>query len=147
MTVLALFTQKQPGSKPDPQHEVVLIKGGGIQSDIHEHRKTRSVVLMSTADLNQLGLNPGDLREQITVDTENLMGLEAGTQIDINGNILEIDGDCEPCTHIGELLGVEDREAFRQTLLGHRGKLARVIHTNGSAKISIGDPVIVNTNS
>ena len=56
---------------------------------------------MSTADLTELELNPGDLREQITVDMPELMQLEVGNQIDINGNILEIDGDCEPCTHIG----------------------------------------------
>ena len=147
MTVIALFTQTQAGSKPDPQREVILVSGGGIQSDIHEHRRTRSVVLMSTADLTKLELNPGDLREQITVDMPELMELEVGSQIDISGNILEIDGDCDPCTHIGDLLAIEDKEAFREALLGHRGKLARVIHTTESAKISIGDPVMVNTNS
>ena len=147
MTVIALFTQTQAGSKPDPQREVILVSGGGIQSDIHEHRKTRSVVLMSTADLTKLELHPGDLREQITVDIPELMQLEVGSQIDINGNILEIDGDCDPCTHIGDLLEIEDKEAFRETLIGHRGKLARVIHTTESARISIGDPVTVNTNS
>jgi MOSC domain-containing protein YiiM len=45
---------------------------------------------------------------------------------------------CEPCTHIGEHVGAEDPEALRQTLVGRRGMLARVV---GEGAIRRDDPV------
>ena len=55
------------------------------------------------------------------------MSLKDGTTIKIGDVDIRIDGDCDPCVHIGELLGIQDREAFRESLVGHRGKLATVL--------------------
>jgi MOSC domain-containing protein YiiM len=87
-------------------------------------------------DIDRLGLNPGDLREQITLDLPELMSLTNGTTLKIGAVEIRINGDCDPCVHIGELLDVEDREAFRKSLLGHRGKLATVL---SGGIVDIGD--------
>ena len=136
MTVKHLFTQAAHGVSPEPAQQLELVVGGGAKGDQHEHRKTRSLVIMSLFDINKLGLNPGDLREQVTLDLPELMSLKDGTTIKIGTVDIRIDGDCDPCVHIGELLGVQDREAFRQSLLGHRGKLATVLN---AGIITIGD--------
>ena len=136
MTVKHLFTQTAHGTPPTPSVKLELVMGGGAKGDQHEHRKTRALVLVSMFDIDQIGLNPGDLREQITLDLPELMSLKDGTTIKIGVVEVRVDGDCDPCTHIGELLGVEDREAFRKSLLGHRGKLATVL--NGGI-VAIGD--------
>jgi|TARA_B110001454_G_scaffold193838_1_gene194968 MOSC domain-containing protein YiiM len=129
MTVKHLFTQPAHGVSPEPAEQLELVMGGGAKGDQHEHRKTRALVIMSLSDVNLLGLKPGDLREQITLDLPELMSLKDGTLIKIGGVEIRIDGDCDPCVHIGELLGIEDREAFRNNLLGHRGKLATVLNS------------------
>ena len=64
------------------------------------------------------------------------MSLEDGTTVKIGEVDIRIDGNCDPCVHIGELLGVQDREAFRESLVGHRGKLGTVLN---SGTIAIGD--------
>ncbi len=136
MTVTHLFIQTAHGTPPKPSDKLELITGGGAKGDQHEHRKTRALVLMSMFDIDRLGLNPGDLREQITLDLPELMSLTNGTTLKIGAVEIRINGDCDPCAHIGELLDVEDREAFRKSLLGHRGKLATVL--NGGI-VDIGD--------
>ena len=136
MTVKHLFTQTAHGTPPKPSEKLQLVMGGGAKGDQHEHRETRALVLTSMFDIERLGLNPGDLREQITLELPELMSLKDGTTIKIGAVEVRIDGDCDPCTHIGELLGVEDREAFRKSLLGYRGKLATVL--NGGI-VAIGD--------
>ncbi len=50
-------------------------------------------------------------------------------------------GPCEPCTHIGEMLGLADREAFRESLVGRRGALCTVVAVDGPARV--GDAVEV----
>lgn len=136
MTVKHLFTQAAHGVSPEPAEQLELVMGGGAKGDQHEHRKTRALVLMSLFDIEQLGLNPGDLREQITLDLPELMSLEDGTTVKIGEVDIRIDGNCDPCVHIGELLGVQNREAFRESLVGHRGKLGTVLN---SGTIAIGD--------
>jgi MOSC domain-containing protein YiiM len=101
----------------------------GLEGDRHAGREEgkRQVLLVEAGDLRELGLSPGDLREQVTVDLPGLMGLARGIRLRVGQAVLELTGVCEPCTHIGEHVGVEDGEAFRQTLVGRRGMLARVV--------------------
>jgi MOSC domain-containing protein YiiM len=70
------------------------------------------------------------------------MGLEAGTRLHIGPAVLEITKPCDPCTHIGEHVGVGDLEAFRDRLRGRRGMLGRVVEADGEP-IRVGDPVEV----
>jgi hypothetical protein len=46
---------------------VTAVEGKGIEGDWHFHRGNRAVLLMDQADLQDLDLRPGDLREQITL--------------------------------------------------------------------------------
>lgn len=118
------------------------IHGGGLEGDWHSKRGGRALLLMDAGDLRDLDLSPGDLREQITVDLPGLMGVEAGTRLRVGPAVLEITKPCDPCTHIGEHVGVGDVEAFRDRLRGRRGMLARFVEADGD-RIKVGDPVEV----
>jgi MOSC domain-containing protein YiiM len=98
---------------------------------------------MDARDLRDLGLSPGDLREQITIDLPGLMELPAGARLRVGRAVLEITKPCEPCTHIGEHVGVGDVEAFRDHLRGRRGMLARFLEVDAASVIRMGDPVEV----
>jgi MOSC domain-containing protein YiiM len=112
----------------------------GLAGDRHAGREggKRQVLLTDAGDLDDLGLRPGDLREQVTVELPGLMSLAAGTRLRLGEAVLELTGRCEPCTHVGEHAGVDDVEAFRRRLIGRRGMLARVLEPG---PIRVGDPV------
>jgi MOSC domain-containing protein YiiM len=131
------------GQRPRPVSEAVAVPGRGLDEDLHGKTREdgkRQVLLMDTETLDALGLSPGDLRDQITLDLPGLQGLPEGTKLRVGQAELELTGPCEPCTHIGELLGKVDREAFRGSLVGRRGVLARVVAVTGDGRIRVGDP-------
>jgi MOSC domain-containing protein YiiM len=123
---------------------VVAVEGKGIEGDWHFHRRDRAVLLMDQGDLRDLDLRAGDLREQIMLDLEDLMLLPPGTTLRMGDVTLELTKVCAPCTHIGEHVGVEDVEDFRDRLQGRRGMLARVVSVEGRGRIRVGDRVDVH---
>ncbi|MDP9274854.1 MAG: MOSC domain-containing protein [Chloroflexota bacterium] len=138
--VVSLHIRAEKHGAPTPVAEVLGRVGGGLEGDVHAHRSSRAVLVIDRATLDALRLTPGDLREEITtVGLPDVTNLPADSELRIGGATLRVNGPCEPCTHIGELLGVPDREAFRQSLVGRRGALCTVSAVSGP--IRVGDPV------
>jgi MOSC domain-containing protein YiiM len=144
--VVSLQLLEAHGRHPRPVSEVVALLGRGLEGDIHGKGRDdgrRQVLLMDTESLEALGLSPGDLRDQITLDLPGLQRLPVGTRLRVGQAELELTGPCEPCTHIGELLGREDRQGFRELLEGRRGVMARVVAVTAAGRIQVGEPVEV----
>ncbi|TMC46727.1 MAG: hypothetical protein E6J23_01920 [Chloroflexi bacterium] len=140
--MISLHVRTEKHGTPIPVAEAIGRVGGGIEGDVHAHRETRAVLVVDRSALDALGLKPGDLREEITTDgLPDVTNLPVDTELRIGAATLRVNGPCEPCTHIGELLGVPDPEAFRQSLLGRRGALCTVVTV--TAPIHVGDPVEV----
>ena len=138
--VISLHVRTEKHGIPTPVAEVVGRVGGGLDGDMHAHRTSRAVLVADRATLDALHLAPGDLREEITIEgLPDVTNLPIDSEVRIGGVTLRVNGPCEPCTHIGELLGVPDREVFRQSLLGRRGALCTVSAVSGP--IRVGDPV------
>jgi MOSC domain-containing protein YiiM len=138
--VISLHVRTEKHGMPRPVAEVVGRVGAGLEGDIHAHRTSRAVLVVDRATLDALRLAPGDLREEITIEgLPDVTNLPVDTELRIGGVTLRINGPCEPCTHIGELLGVPDREEFRLSLVGRRGALCTVSAVSGP--IRVGDPV------
>ncbi|CAN5141522.1 hypothetical protein BH18CHL2_BH18CHL2_04550 [soil metagenome] len=117
------------------------LAGGGLVGDSHEGRAKRAVLVLDRSTLDDLGLGPGDLREQITVEgLREVTSLAEGTELRIGGLGLRVNGPCAPCTHIGDLLSVPDPEEFRRSLEGRRGALCTV---TAAGVARIGDAVEV----
>ena len=144
--VVALFLQDAHGERPRAVSQARALLEQGLEGDLHGKRhpgNPRQVLLVDAGDLAPLGLQPGDLREQITVDMPDLMSLPWGAQLEVGEAVLEISGECEPCSRIGVLLDHPDRAAFRWSLEGHRGMLAGVVQLHGLGRIAVGDQVRV----
>ena len=140
--IVALHLHERHGERPRAVNEVTGRVGGGIEGDSHAHRVKRAVVIADRSAHDALGLQPGDLREQITV--EGLAGvslLAPDTEIRAGGITLRVNGEAEPCTHIGEMLGVADVLEFQALLAGRRGATCTVVAVDGPARV--GDPVRV----
>jgi len=148
--VLSLQLLTAQGTRPRPVPEVRALVGRGLDGDLHGKTKPdsrRQVLIVERATLQAMGLQPGDLREQITVEFPSLETLPVGTLLRVGEVTFELSGSCEPCTHIGALNSVPDAEAFRSALDGRRGQLARVTAVEGEGHIRVGDVIAVLTGS
>jgi MOSC domain-containing protein YiiM len=140
--LVGLHLHERHGDHPRAVAEVTGRVGGGIDGDSHAHRATRAVVIVDRSTLVALGLQPGDLREQLTIEGfPGVSALAPDTELRVGGLTLRVNGECEPCTHIGELLGVDDVVAFQAALAGRRGATCTVIAVDAPARI--GDAVQV----
>jgi MOSC domain-containing protein YiiM len=134
--VVGLHLHERHGEHPRAVNEVTGRIGGGIEGDSHAHRVHRAVVIVDRSTHEALGLQPGDLREQITV--EGLPGLSLlghETELRVGGITLRVNGEAEPCTHIGEMLGVDNVPAFQASLAGRRGAICTVVAVDGPVRI------------
>ena len=140
--VVSLQLHRENGVPPTPVNAVVGRIGGGIEGDSHVAKTTRSVLVVDRSTLDDLGLAPGDLREQVTVEgVRDVTTLAPGTRLRVGGVTLQVNGPCKPCTHIGEMLDVPDPELFRLSLEGRRGAACTVVGVAGLVRI--GDSVEV----
>jgi MOSC domain-containing protein YiiM len=140
--VVGLHLHERHGEHPRSVDQAVGRVGGGLEGDSHARRVKRAVVIVDRSAHEALGLQPGDLREQIT--TEGLPGvsmLPVGTELRIGGLTLRVNGECAPCTHIGEMLGVDDVAEFQAALEGRRGAECTVIAADGPVRV--GDAVLL----
>jgi MOSC domain-containing protein YiiM len=141
--VVGLHLHERHGELPRAVSEVTGRIGGGIEGDSHAHRVNRAVVIVDRSTHEALGLQPGDLREQITVEgMPGLSLLAPDTEIRVGGITLRVNGEAEPCTHIGEMLGVDDVLAFQASLAGRRGAICTVIAADGPARIGDGAAIL-----
>jgi len=140
--VVGLHLHERHGERPRAVDEVVGRVGGGIEGDSHAHREKRAVVIVDRSAHEALGLQPGDLREQITIQgLPGVTTLAPGTELRVGALTLRVNGEAAPCTHIGEMLGVDDVLAFQASLAGRRGAECTVIAADGPVRI--GDAVLV----
>lgn len=89
----------------------------------------RQALIASRSVTAKLGLKPGDLRENIVVDCDDLYDLPSGTVVKIGQALLRLTFHCEPCKKILKLI-----------------ELNRIVHRRGvfgmfinEAGISLGD--------
>ncbi len=94
----------------------------------------RQVLFAASQDLDDAGVDPGLIRENITVLGADVMTWSVGQRIRIGDAEFEITMVCDPCERMDEL-----RPGLQQELEGKRGMLARVL---ASGELRIGAEVI-----
>tara|TARA_B100001750_G_scaffold240367_1_gene249971 strand:+ start:3861 stop:4376 length:516 start_codon:yes stop_codon:yes gene_type:complete len=96
----------------------------GIVGDRHaKENGKRQILILDKEILDEFQLPIGTLRENITVENLHSQKMIAGTRIAIGAEvILEITGDCAPCSRMDEI-----KEGLQNQLVGQRGMLAKVI--------------------
>lgn len=128
----------------EPMKEVTqanFITGQGMQGDRHLRsdglRAKRQVLIMDVETLNHFGLEPGQVRENVTLEGLDLSTISAGDRVSLGADVvLEITGDCEPCARMDEI-----RPGLKEEIDGKRGVLAFV---EKGGVVSIGSEVGVN---
>ena len=94
------------------------------------------MLLVDREALDALGLLPGTIKENVTVEGLNVMSLAPGTQIRLGSDaVLEITSVCEPCFRMDEI-----RMGLKGELVGRRGVNAVVVH---GGTINVSDPIAI----
>ena len=132
-SVTNLHIARVKGTPSDPVQEANAISGLGLEGDRSAYEgNLRQVLLVDKEILDDAGLAPGQVKENITISGVDLSGAEVGQVISIGAGVtLEVVGDCEACSKMDAI-----RMGLKDALDGKRGTLAKVL--NGGA-IKIGD--------
>ena len=136
--VVALFLNKASRAPLEVVPRVLALAGQGLEGDRHAKPDARrSVLLMQQEVLDEFGLEPGDVREQVTVRGLDLMGLVFGSRLRVGDAVFEVAGPCAPCERMNEL-----QPGLREKIDGRRG---RFVHVVQQGSFAVGDPVVVET--
>lgn len=105
----------------------------GLEGCAHAGPPRREVLLASKEHLDAVGVEPGAIRENLTVDGVDVHSWAVGQQVRVGEALLEITMVCDPCERMDEL-----RPGLRAEIDGRRGMLAHVVE---GGEIALGDPV------
>jgi MOSC domain-containing protein YiiM len=133
-TVAGLFVSPGRGSgRSEPRERVLAIESLGFEGCAHASPPGREVLLVSKEHLDLLEVEPGAIRENITVEGADVQECAPGQRVRVGPALLEITMVCDPCYRMDEL-----RAGLRAELDGKRGMLAHVVE---GGEIALGDPV------
>jgi MOSC domain-containing protein YiiM len=107
--------------------------GQGIEGCAHANPPKREVLFVSLDHLRSVGVEPGTIRENLTVEGDDVQTWPIGQQVKAGSALFEITMVCDPCHRMDEL-----RQGLRAELDGKRGMLARVVE---SGEVAVGDQV------
>jgi MOSC domain-containing protein YiiM len=107
----------------------------GLIGDVSYGRSKRQVLLIEKETLDEFGLVPGQIKENITVVGMRVAGLSEGTLLKAGEALLEVTGDCQPCQLIEDI-----RPGLQNEMTGRRGTLCRVIE---GGSVQVGDSMLL----
>ena len=128
-----MFVKPGPGQAMKASGELEMVAGKGIQGDNAFGRKRRQVLLVDQAILDAFGLDPGDLRENLTVSGLDLQIIAPGSLLEAGASTLMVQGECTPCSKMDEI-----KPGLQASLQARRGLLASVVE---GGTIRIGDTI------
>ena len=118
----------------EPRDEANVMAGHGLEGCAHARPGTKRQVLFVSADhLRAVGVDPGAIKENFTVEGADVETWAVGQRVRAGGAIFEISMVCDPCSNM-ELI----RPGLQAELEGRRGMLAEVVE-NGA--VAAGDPI------
>ena len=107
--------------------------GQGLEGCAHANPPKREVLFVSKEHLDSVNVEPGAIRENITVEGTDVEQWPVGQRVRAGEAEFEITMVCDPCHRMDEL-----RDGLRAELEGKRGMLARVVE---SGEVAVGDEV------
>jgi MOSC domain-containing protein YiiM len=109
------------------------IAGEGLEGCAHANPPKREVLFVSAEHLESVGVEPGAIRENLTVEGVDVQEWQIGQRVQVGSALFEVTMVCDPCHRMDEL-----RDGLRTELEGKRGMLARIVE---SGEVAVGDPV------
>ena len=133
-TVAGLFVSPGRGSgRSEARERVLAIESRGLEGCAHANPPRREVLLVSKEHLDALGVAPGAIRENVTVEGADVQAWPVGQRVRVGEALLEVTMVCDPCHRMDEL-----RDGLRAQLHDRRGMLAHVVE---GGEIALGDPI------
>jgi MOSC domain-containing protein YiiM len=132
--VLHLFQSVARGEPVREFEEVFAVEDKGFQGCLHGRKgSSRQVLLMDFETLEEFGVVPGRVKENITTRGISLAGLRMGECVRAGEALLEVTKLCAPCHQMDEI-----RYGLQEAIRGRRGIMCRVI---ASGRICRGDNI------
>jgi MOSC domain-containing protein YiiM len=133
-TVAGIWTSPARKSGRSIGHERrKAVAGLGLEGCAHANPPRREVLFASKQHLDSVDVEPGTIRENVTVEGADVQQWPVGQQVRIGEALFEITMVCDPCHRMDEL-----RQGLRAELDGKRGMLARVVE---SGEVAVGDQI------
>src|SRR6476619_6456517 len=133
-SVVGIFTSPERKSGVSEGHERrQVIAGQGLEGCAHANPPKREVLFVSKEHLDSVGVEPGAIRENLTVEGDDVQRWPVGQQVRVGEALFEITMVCDPCRRMDEL-----RQGLRAELDDKRGMLARVLE---GGEVAVGDEV------
>jgi MOSC domain-containing protein YiiM len=133
-TIVGVWTSPARKSGRMDEHERrQAIAGQGLEGCAHANPPKREVLFASKEHLDEVGVEPGSTRENLTVEGDDVERWPVGQRLRAGGAVFEITMVCDPCHRMDEL-----REGLRAELEGRRGMLAKVVE---SGEVAVGDEI------
>ena len=129
--IINLHIARHSGTPSDPVQQATAITAMGLEGDRScREGNVRQVLFMDKETLDELELEPGLIKENITTTGLDLSQTKAGQVFFIGNDVtMEIVGECEPCGKMDAI-----RHGLQERLNHRRGMLATVIN-GGSFKV------------
>ena len=132
--IVGLWTSPGRGTARMEAHERrQAVVGGGLEGCAHANPPMREVLFVSKEHLDSVGVEPGAIRENFTVEGDDVQQWPIGQQVRVGDALFEITMVCDPCHRMDEL-----RQGLRTELDDKRGMLARVLE---GGEVAVGDAV------
>src|SRR6476620_853904 len=134
-TIVGVWTSPARKSGRSDGHERRrALVGQGLEGCARANPPQREVLFVSKEHLDSVGVEPGAIRENLTVEGTDVEQWPVGQRVKVGDEaVFEITMVCDPCHRMDEL-----REGLRAELQGKRGMLARIVE---SGEVAVGDPV------
>ena len=133
-TIAGVWTSPaRKSGRMDGHERRQAIVGQGLQGCAHANPPKREVLFASLEHLESVGVEPGAIRETLTVDGADVQTWPVGQQVRVGEALFEITMVCDPCHRMDEL-----RDGLRAELDGKRGMLARVVE---GGEVAVGDEI------
>lgn len=133
--VVGVWTSPEKKSgRMDGHERATAIAGHGLEGCAHARPGTkREVLFASKQHLDALGVEPGRIRENLTVEGADVHEWPIGQLVSLGEAEFEITMVCDPCERMDEI-----RPGLREQIDGKRGMLARVVRTG---EVAAGDEI------
>ena len=133
-TITGIWTSPGRKSGRSVGHERIRATAGeGLEGCAHANPPKREVLFASSEHLESVGVKPGEIRENLTVEGDDVEQWPIGQRVRAGEAVFEITMVCDPCHRMDEL-----RQGLRAELEGKRGMLARVVQ---GGEVAVGDEI------
>ncbi len=121
--VLHLFQALAHGQPVREFDDVFAVENKGFKDCVHGRPgSARQLLLVDLETLEEFGIVPGRVKENITTRGINLGGLSLGQRMRVGEALLEVTKECEVC-HLMDAI----RQGLQEAIRGRRGILCRVV--------------------